>query len=69
MLSSGGLSVTALTVIVVPHLPKSSLPEAQQPATTAGTVVNRPGFVGDSILWKRGWSHGQKQQTRAAVFA
>ena len=21
--------------------------------------MNRPGFVGDSILWKRGWSDGQ----------
>ena len=24
--------------------------------------MNRPGFVGDSILWKRGWSHGQKRE-------
>jgi transposase-like protein len=30
--------------------------------------LNRPGFVGDFILWKRGWSHGQKQQDRSEVF-
>ena len=24
--------------------------------------MNRPGFVGDFILWKRGWSHGQTRQ-------
>ena len=30
--------------------------------------VNRPGFVGDFILWKRGWNHGQTQQDRSKVF-
>lgn len=29
--------------------------------------VNRFGLVGDSILWKRAWSHGQKQPTGVAV--
>jgi hypothetical protein len=24
-------------------------------------AMNRPGFVGDFILWKRGWRHGQTQ--------
>ena len=32
------------------------------------STLNLSGFVGDFILWKQGWSHGQKQQTRAAVF-
>ena len=36
--------------------------------TTGQVGVNRPGFVGDFILWKRGWSHGQKQQDRSEVF-
>jgi len=30
--------------------------------------LNRPGFVGDFILWKRGWNHGQTQQDRSKVF-
>ena len=30
--------------------------------------MNRPGFVGDFILWKRGWNHGQTQQDRSKVF-
>ena len=30
--------------------------------------LNRPGFVGDFILWKRGWNHRQKQQDRSKVF-
>ena len=35
--------------------------------------VNRPGLVGGSIPWKRGWSHGRREDTGeaddAAVFA
>ena len=31
--------------------------------------LNRTGFVGDSILWKRGWNHGQKRENRATLFA
>jgi dTDP-glucose 4,6-dehydratase len=31
-------------------------------------ALNRPGFVGDFILWKRGWNHGQTQQDRSKVF-
>ena len=30
--------------------------------------VNRPGFVGDFILGKRGWSHGQTRQAWPEVF-
>jgi len=50
---------------------------ARMSADTHGGVVgagmlrlemNRPGFVGDFILWKRGWNHGQTQQDRSKVF-
>ncbi len=29
--------------------------------------VNRPGIPGDSISWKRGWSHGQQAPVNEEV--
>jgi hypothetical protein len=31
-----------------------------------GGVVNRPGFVGDSRPWKRGWCHATREVPREA---
>jgi hypothetical protein len=49
--------------------PNQAKPEANAPVLLiVPPTLNRPGFVGDFILWKRGWSHGQKRENWSEVF-
>jgi hypothetical protein len=47
-------------MIVVPPLWKASS------NVPMNWLVNRPGKVGGSVPWKRGWSHGRREVTREA---
>jgi hypothetical protein len=55
------------------HITSKALPRILNGSATTSKVIvintlNRPGFVGDFILGKRGWSHGQTRQAWPEVF-
>ncbi len=39
--------------------------DCYEQTTREGHGLNRPGNPGDSIPWKRGWSHGEQAQHKA----